>query len=57
MNNKGNNGRTPLSWAAGRGYEKVIQILLANGAVDVSKDDLHSRYQDNSHMLIGYPLL
>ena len=32
---KSNNGRTPLSWAAGRGHEAVVKLLLGTGKVEV----------------------
>jgi hypothetical protein len=36
--------RTPLSWAAGHGYEVVVKQLLATGMVDInSKDNYHGQ--------------
>jgi hypothetical protein len=37
-------GLTPLSWAAGNGYDAVVKLLLAKDGVDVDlKDSQHSR--------------
>jgi ankyrin repeat protein len=35
VDSKDSNGQTPLSRAAGRGYEAVVKALLATGKVDV----------------------
>ena len=35
------NGRTPLSWAAGRGHEAVVMLLLATSQVDVDTKGSH----------------
>jgi ankyrin repeat protein len=32
---KDDNGRTPLSWAAGKGHEAIAKLLLETGKVDV----------------------
>jgi ankyrin repeat protein len=38
---KDNDGRTPLSWAAGMGHEAVMKLLLAKDGVDlISKDEV-----------------
>jgi ankyrin repeat protein len=35
--------RTPLSWAATRGHETVVKLLLESGLVDVNSLDIHSQ--------------
>lgn len=32
-------GRTPLSWAAARGHELVVELLLLNNGVDINSQD------------------
>ena len=39
IESKDNYGQTPLSWAAERGHEAVVQLLLDKGADIESKDD------------------
>ena len=40
INAKDNCGRTPLSFAAQRGYEAVVRLLVERGDVDIdAKDD------------------
>lgn len=40
---KDSNGRTPLSWAAEKGYKAVVKMLLDTGKVDVDLKDKDSR--------------
>jgi ankyrin repeat protein len=40
---KDNNDRTPLSWAAGMGYEAVVKILLAKDVFDPDPKDRYSQ--------------
>jgi ankyrin repeat protein len=39
LESKDNDGRTPLSWAAGLENEAVVELLLENGAELESKDN------------------
>jgi len=36
-------GRTPLSWAAGNGHSEIVQLLLDNGGVDIRAQDSTGR--------------
>ena len=38
-NSKDNNGQTPLSWAAEKGYEVVVKQLLATDGIDPNFKD------------------
>ena len=33
-------GRTPLPWAVGNGYEVVVKVLLATSKVKINKKDI-----------------
>jgi len=44
VNNDGSiQGRAPLSWAVGNGYEAVVQLLLAKDGADVNSKDEDGR--------------
>ena len=36
---KDSGGRTPLSWAAGKGYEAVVRLLIDRGGVNIDAKD------------------
>ena len=40
---KDDNGRTPLSWAAGHGQETAVKLLLDSGKVDADSKDKYGR--------------
>ena len=39
INSEDGRGRTPLSWAAERGYEEVVKLLIGTGKVEVDSED------------------
>lgn len=43
VDSKDANGRTPLSWAAARGHEAVVKLLLATDGVDPNSKDNKGR--------------
>ena len=43
LDSKDSNGQTPLSWAAAKGNEAVVKLLLEKGAELESKDKKYSR--------------
>ena len=43
MESKGNDGQTPLSWAAEKGHETVVKLLLAKDCVDQDSKDKDGR--------------
>ena len=43
VESKDKRGRTPLSWAAGRGHKAVVKLLLETGKVDVESKDVQGR--------------
>ncbi|KAI1161983.1 hypothetical protein F5B18DRAFT_625984 [Nemania serpens] len=56
VDSKDNDGRTPLSWAAERGYENMVQLLLERGAnADIMDKDTNTAYSyatTNGHAAI-----
>ena len=36
-------GQTPLSWAAGNGYEAIVQLLLEREGVDAESKDSYGQ--------------
>ena len=43
MESKGNDGQTPLSWAAEKGHETVVKLLLTEDCVDQDSKDKDGR--------------
>ena len=41
-NSEDNDGRTPLSWAAGNGHKDVAKMLIETGKVEVDSTDYNS---------------
>jgi ankyrin repeat protein len=39
VDSKGNDGRTPLSWAASEGYEVIVKLLLERHNVETDSKD------------------
>ena len=40
---KDNSGRTPLSWAAGRGHKDVVKLLVERGDVEADSKDKYGQ--------------
>jgi hypothetical protein len=43
MDRRDSHGRTPLSWAAERGHEDIVKLLLGTGKVDIDSQDKNGR--------------
>jgi ankyrin repeat protein len=62
MDRRDSHGKTPLSWAAERGHEDIVKLLLGMGKVDIDSQDKNgrtplSRAVEESHLTITKLLL